>query len=126
MGVRVESLAMQLFGLHHFAAEVTKAPEFILAKEQAVALAASVIAVSDEYEIELSGKYVAVLGLIATVAAVYLPKALAYKARKLEEKKAAQAAKDFGPPDPEKPASVPDVAVAEAPLESAPQGLANG
>lgn len=70
----LDAFAKQIQGIHHMASLVTGVPEAAISDVESRMLAESVIAVSEEYGFELSGKSGASLQLLAACAMVYTPR----------------------------------------------------
>lgn len=82
VGQLAQSIAIAHVGL----AALLAIPELELAENESTALASSITRVIDEYGIEINSKLDAVIGLVVTSAAIYLPRAIAIKTRLTEAK----------------------------------------
>lgn len=80
-------LSKQLFGIHKMASQMTGLPELQIDNDESMALANSIIGVSEQYDLSIDGKTGAAIQLLATAAMIYGPRLLYIKAR-------AQAAKN--------------------------------
>lgn len=84
-GLDIESLAKQLAGIHVIASMVTQSPELQLSEAESRELAKGVVAVCEQYNLQISGKTGAALQLLGAAAMVYLPRLAAIRARKAQE-----------------------------------------
>ena len=76
-----DKLAKQIIGLHTIGAMMTGIPEMAIGVAEGEMLAAAVLAVAAEYNLELSGKAGAAIQLLAACAAIYVPRLLMVKQR---------------------------------------------
>lgn len=76
----IASIAQQIKGLHEFVALATGLPIMQIDDKEAKLLAGGLVAVSNEYGFELSGKAGATLQLVAALGVVYVPRLLMVKA----------------------------------------------
>ncbi len=77
-------LARQLMGVHLIAAKVAKMPELAIDAEESELLAKGIAGVLVEYDIPMSGKTAAWLGLLGAAAMVYAPRAVVIAEKKRE------------------------------------------
>ena len=87
-----DDLARQLQGWHAIAAQIAKTPELAIDSGEAKMLAQAVVNVAKEYDLTVSGKTAAWVGLIATAGAVYAPRAIMLAPKLKAQKKAGQKA----------------------------------
>jgi hypothetical protein len=83
----VENTARQLEGLHKMIAVLPNMHFMAIAPEEAKILAEAMLAVADEYDINLSGKAGATVQLVAAIGMVYVPRGLYAFKQKQEAKK---------------------------------------
>ena len=84
--VDIPALATQLQFAHRAAALVFKTPELALDKDDCETLAKSLAALMREYDIALSGKTAALLGMLGACAMTYGPVFMLVKERKAKER----------------------------------------
>lgn len=81
------ALSKNLMGLHAAAAMIAGNPILQLQQTEADALADGIVAVCDEYELELDGKTGAAIQLLGACAMIYLPRVLAIRQQRIEQQK---------------------------------------
>lgn len=69
----------QIQGFYGIAAAVTGVPFLAVSEAEAKQLATAALAVADEYDFEVAGKYAAVGGLVVALAMVNVPRALMFR-----------------------------------------------
>lgn len=80
-----KTLAKSLVGIHQLAAMVTGIPEAQLSEPEGEALAEAVIAVCEEYGLNIDGKTGAAMQLFGACAMIYGPRVFAFKVRIAQE-----------------------------------------
>lgn len=83
-------MGRQLVGVHQIVAMVTGIPEIVIGEQEAVMLAQSVANVANEYGLEIDGKTGASIQLFMTVAMIYGPRFLQFRARAKQAQQQAQ------------------------------------
>lgn len=81
-----EKMKGLLVATHKIAAIALRAPEIALDDEEADTMADAILTCLREYNIPLTGKAAAMLGLAGACAIVYIPRAVLIKDRKLRER----------------------------------------
>lgn len=71
--------AQQIMGLHYLAANATGLEDLLITEQQSEMLAESLITISAEYGLSMSGKTGALLQLAGTAAIIYVPKIIVIK-----------------------------------------------
>lgn len=89
-----DTLAKQLQGVHVMVAMITQSPEMQLSDPESIELAKAISGVCAEYNLSLNGKTGALIQLIGAGAMVYLPRIMAIKQRKAQEKAARETVQD--------------------------------
>lgn len=92
--VEPEMLAKQLQGVHVMVAMITQSPEMQLSDPESIELAKAISGVCAEYNLSLNGKTGAMIQLLGAGAMVYLPRIMAIKQRKAQEKAARETVQD--------------------------------
>lgn len=69
----------QIQGFYGIAAAVTGVPFLAISPDEAKQLANAAVAVSEEYDFEVAGKYAAIGGLVIALAMVNVPRALMFR-----------------------------------------------
>jgi hypothetical protein len=79
----VEALARQVMGGHMIVAQFTGIPELVLTEQEAVAVSSSILSTASQFGVDLSdgGKWMAMLGMVATLGMVYVPRVMAIQVR---------------------------------------------
>lgn len=77
----VGNAAKRLAGWHAILASMMKMPELMITEAEAEQLVIAGADVSEEFDIEIGGKFAAIFGLVGTAAAVYFPRILMFVAR---------------------------------------------
>ena len=95
-GIDEGVLSKQLVGLHLIAAEVLKMPEIAIDQDEAELLANAISGIAKEYNLAVSGKTAAWLGLAGAAAMVYAPRAIVI-AKKMPKRKGQPSAVPMGP-----------------------------
>lgn len=116
---KVQAFAQQIFGVHQVLAAVSGAPEFAIGEAEAMALAHNGLAVAAEFDVELGGRWAALIGLIGTAGMIYVPRLIAANAR-MQKARRAKAA-EVGP---DVHGSAPLMPEAAHVFETAPAGNA--
>jgi hypothetical protein len=83
-------MGRQLVGVHQIVAMVTGIPEIVIQEPEANLLAQSVANVANEYGLEIDGKTGASIQLFMTVAMIYGPRFLQFRARSKQAQQNAQ------------------------------------
>lgn len=104
--INVSELAAQIHGMHAMISMMTGLAELQIHEKEAEALAKGVVAVTEQYGFEISGKTGASLQLFAAAAMVYAPRVFAIKAR-MAHAKAQSTVDTSGLPAPAAPAGEP-------------------
>lgn len=86
----MDALARQLVGIHQLIAMATGLGELVISEQEAGMLAKGITAVTEEYGFALTGKTGAALQLFGAAAIVYVPRAIAVKARADAARRAAE------------------------------------
>ncbi len=81
-----EKMKGLLLATHQIAAIALRAPEIALDDAEAATMADAILTCLREYDIALSGKAAAMIGLVGACAIVYIPRAVLIKDRKLRER----------------------------------------
>lgn len=83
----IDIMGKQLVGLHIMIAQISGMPEMSISEQEAGLMAQSIVNVADQYDLAIDGKTGAALQLAMTVAMIYGPRALAIRARKMQQQK---------------------------------------
>lgn len=78
-------LASQIMGLHIVAARATGINELMLSDAESIMLAESIITISEEYGLSMSGKTGALIQLAGTLAIIYGPRYIAFQEKRRAE-----------------------------------------
>lgn len=83
-------LSRQLMGVHAVAARITGLPFVAISDAESLMLAESVTAMAREYDLVVSGKAAATFQLIGALAVIYGPRAVMFKAAKMQAQQKAE------------------------------------
>lgn len=89
-------MGRQLVGVHQIVAMVTGIPEFVIQEQEGAILAQSIANVANEYGLEIDGKTGASIQLFMTVAMIYGPRFLQFRARAKQAQQAQTGASPGG------------------------------
>lgn len=84
--ISAEKIKGLLLATHKIASIAGRVPELALGDDEAAAMAEAILAVLHEYNIPISGKAAALIGLAGTSAMVYLPRLVLIKERRGRER----------------------------------------
>lgn len=92
----IGAMAKQLVGLHQIGAMMTGIPEIQISEQEAAALSAAIVNISEQYDLAIDGKTGALIQILGTAAMIYVPRISLINARAKANKVARQQAAQNG------------------------------